>query len=203
MGEYFRPCLISEGYNEFLPYKQYLDGEHQGAKLMEHSWFYNDFVNAIAEKLYYAPMRLLWIGDYSDDEAGKFSDVIKGASFAKAYDETWGNEVYPGNALDTLETATDFLVDGKILVNHDKKLYLDYDLYYCSCADGDDEAWVTNPLSLLTAVCGGGGGNYYGTNENLVGTWALDLIEVAPKSEAGELIMNGYKACPDILFKGS
>lgn len=52
--------------------------------------------------------------------------------------------------------------------------------------------WVTHPLPLLTAIGNGrGGGDYHGTNESMVGMWAMDLLsftEDRPSSKNEVLI---------------
>ena len=63
MGQYYRPTLINEnGKISFLVCYNY----NNGAKLMEHSYVGNEFVNAVLSCIWKNPMKLAWIGDYSD-----------------------------------------------------------------------------------------------------------------------------------------
>lgn len=68
------------------------------------------------------------------------------------------------------------MFDNKYLCNHNKKKFINLKDYYNDCVyDG----WCINPLSLLCAIGNGrGGGDYRGTDEDFVGTWAWDRISI-------------------------
>jgi hypothetical protein len=62
---------------------------------------------------------------------------------------------------------------GRYLVNHTKKEFVDKNKLKT------DGGWVIHPLPLLTCSGNGrGGGDYGGTDENYVGSWAGDVISV-------------------------
>ena len=72
MGQYYRAIIqkqngITTAYNRYL----IRDGkeEYTFAKLMEHSWWYNEFVNAVCLEIYkeQKPVRIAWVGDCADD----------------------------------------------------------------------------------------------------------------------------------------
>ncbi len=62
------------------------------------------------------------------------------------------------------------------LINHTKKLYVDY-----SKLPKDKDGWIVNPLPLLTALGNGrGGGDYYEDRPDYdkVGIWAHDILSI-------------------------
>lgn len=182
MGQYYKPIFLNED-KKTIKESASSYTFHEGAKLMEHSYVNNLLVNCVEEKLLNKPTRLVWAGDYADPEDGKkkgpnlydLSDGQGKVMFAdfpqKGFNELWDatteqlKEWYPawGKMVE--------LGKGDIFVlNHDKKQY------YVRPKRLDD--MVINPLPLLTAEGNGrGGGDYEGTNMELVGTWSRDLIE--------------------------
>ena len=143
-----------------------------GLKLMEHSWLENDFVNGVLEAIWDKPARVAWVGDYADDEYDFDEYYTK-----EVYEAAWGETKKPELPFDEVPTIhrTGFIV------NHDKGQYIDLERYAkasASCPSWDKgNTWVTHPLPLLTAIGNGrGGGDYWGTNNGLVGSWAMDSI---------------------------
>lgn len=158
MGQYYRPYLKNEKIGN-LVYATYIDGDYMMAKLMEHSWLRNPFVNAICGKIYKTPTKVVWVGDYAN-EPGDDKTV---------YEMAWGEES-PFVRKDLKKS--DFNIDDKYLVNYTKKQYIDMQKYI-DTADGSE--WIIHPLPLLTVVGNGrGGGDYRGITD--VGTWAGDLL---------------------------
>ena len=100
MGQYYKTRLFNEETKEVLVFNRRVDDEYTWGKLREHSWWFNPFVNAICEKIYEKPHRVAWVGDYADE--------------CEFYEEVW-------NVDGIGVKSTDFLLDGKVLVNHDKK----------------------------------------------------------------------------------
>lgn len=136
-------------------------------KLMEHSWWKNPYPNWFCHRLTEFPSRIAWVGDYSDD-AGCPKEL---------WDIAWNDDAPKmGIAYDEL-----FTLDGKYLVNHTKQEYLDCDEYY-KVANGNGrmgDGWVPHPLPLLTAIGNGrGGGDYRGVNQELIGYWAWDILQI-------------------------
>ena len=67
MGQYYRPILgDSQGLNCKV-FDRSVDGQYTFAKLLEHSWWENPFVNAFSELIYDEPSRVAWVGDYADE----------------------------------------------------------------------------------------------------------------------------------------
>ena len=67
MGQYYKAMVIGDHNKRYV--LSSWDYEN-GSKLMEHSYFTNEFVGAVDSLLLGHPMRVAWIGDYSDDVCG-------------------------------------------------------------------------------------------------------------------------------------
>lgn len=65
MGQYYNVVTMDEA-GVIKAYDRHVDGEYTPAKLMEHSWWFNEFVSTITKMLYHNPMRIAWVGDYAD-----------------------------------------------------------------------------------------------------------------------------------------
>ena len=163
-----------------------------GAKLMEHSWLGNEFVNAVISRIEKRPARVAWVGDYSDDTDNNDLKCDR-----KVFDTCWGENSTTSKvtifdkSLFCVESEEPFdgieIVGTGYFVNHTKSQYIDLKQYAqeARCSHG----WVVNPLPLLTAVGNGlGGGDYRGINTSMVGYWYLDKLEFtrdsAPKNYA-------------------
>ena len=89
---------------------------YNGLKLMEHSWWRNDFCCAFAETLVDNPTRVCWCGDYAEE------DECEALGFT--YDEVWNNDD------EIAVTETDFNMSSvKYLINNDKKVFVDLEKY--------------------------------------------------------------------------
>lgn len=177
MGQYYH-ALLKKG-NDTEVYYNMVNGDYMGAKLMEHSWLLNPFVNAVAEIIYNNPCEVAWVGDYAD------------VTDPEIYKMAWGdddNEVYARKDL----THDSFTIEHKYLVNHTQKSYIDIDNYIKRV----DNEWIPHPLPLLTACGNGqGGGDYFSEiHKNHVGSWKMNLISVEDN------IPEGYIES-DIYFK--
>ena len=69
-----------------------VDGQYTFAKLMEHSWWQNTFVNAFSEFLYKIPRRVCWVGDYAT-EPDDFNFNLPAGIVRPNYKKVWGNRV--------------------------------------------------------------------------------------------------------------
>ena len=176
MGQYYRPILGDAYGLACKVFDRSVDGEYTFAKLMEHSWWENSFVNAFSEFLYNEPSRVAWTGDYAD-EPDDFNFPNCSAFYIPCYKEVWGEVVIPIGV-----ASTDFNLDGKFLLNHDTKQFIDLNEY--KKLSTDKHGWCIHPLPLLTAVGNDrGGGDFHEGNtgyEN-VGMWAWQLISFADK----------------------
>ena len=168
MGQYYKPLLEAENGDRIV-IDNYLDGNYYVAKLMEHSWFQNDFVLAVASLLYGTKKKLAWVGDYADSDKDNFPKI----PVTELHEEVWKSEV----TFKELKT-TDFSLSGKYFVNHTLKEYIDLDKYF---NENVIDGWCINPVPLLTAIGNGlGGGDFDGDKEQVenVGKWAWDTLEI-------------------------
>ena len=92
MGQYFKPVILKEKENseqaEQVIAWMYSHNYGNGLKLMEHSWLKNDFVNTfeslLAPNAEYHKSRVVWAGDYAEDE-----EEIEDEDYNE--DEDWEN----------------------------------------------------------------------------------------------------------------
>lgn len=170
-----------------------------GLKLMEHSWIGNEFVNAIYSCILDNPLRVAWIGDYSDE----FDDLNPESyhlgmtleDFKVYYDAVWGDKStrIPKSSFSPADIS---LVDAKTkkhyLINRDLGIFLDMGKYIkrATVTKGNMKGWCINPLPLLTA-CGNnrGGGDFYPGRAKAgyehVGIWAFHKLEYSKTKPVG------------------
>ena len=127
-------------------------------KLTEHSYLKNKCVIAFEQLI--SPMgvfyksRVVWAGDYADDEKNGKTNLYSAVNNAK------------------FKPAVSFpeqTVEYRYIVNHTKKQYV----------DKETQLEYIHPLPLLTSEGNQqGGGDYYGRNAEFCGTWARDVISV-------------------------
>jgi hypothetical protein len=195
MGQYYKPVVLNESgkpagwvYSHDIKHYFKREGETKGVylgnglKLMEHSWIGNKFVETIEFLLtkgnlwYMKP--IVWAGDYADGEDG--------------------NEDGKGNLWDlcddkmkTTKKVHNLRKEFKYIVNHTKKLYVDK----AKVPGGEYKDWKIHPLPLLTAEGNnrGGGGDFRGDDHNnIIGSWARNIISVESVIPEGytELVFN-------------
>ena len=126
-----------------------------------------------------------------------------------------------------LISDANFKLSEMSLVNHDKKLVLFGASYFTTIYNQQDSVFwekyevsktqkdkdellkafrwevgfVPHPLPLLTAVGNGlGGGDYHGINEEKVGSWAFDLLEVVDHEKALNLLTKNHYKIYNIIF---
>lgn len=138
---------------------------------MEHSYIGNHFVQAVEylicpQGMFYRS-RLVWAGDYVDNEA----DQDKNLDTIASDDVNERKASHPSNY---------DMSSYRYIVNHTKNQYVDknHNLKH--------RGYNIHPLPLLTAEGNGhGGGDYRGNNDNLVGTWARNVISVEQECPVG------------------
>jgi hypothetical protein len=168
MGQGYNAIILDESGNIIRTWIN-PHNYNNGYKLMEHSYIGNNFVSVVEfllspEGMFYKS-RLVWAGDYADTELTSDDDNnLYHMSFDLGGRESVG--------LPKADTST-----YRYIVNHTKKLYVDKNLEFSG---------NIHPLPLLTAEGNGrGGGDYSGASEDLVGTWARDVISVEKDLPAG------------------
>jgi hypothetical protein len=176
MGQYFKPVVLgekpTEGQQEEVKAWVYSHDYGNGLKLMEHSYLKNDFVQAF-EKLIarggeFYKSRVVWAGDYADEEPG-----VKIIDEGKEYDANIYSLCNDGNKVNPKVADTE---DYRFIVNHTKKMFVDKSKVI------SNDGWQIHPLPLLTCEGNGrGGGDYHVKGEfddMIVGAWARDVISV-------------------------
>ena len=206
MGQYYYILTREEGKNHVVYNRDLIiDGkkEYVMAKLMEHSWWENQMVNAISEKIYNAdkPVSVIWMGDYAYDfiEEGEYFNGLSYKQIQSYYKRCWGDR-YKGHAIKT----TDFTLNGKYILNHSKQEYIDCSKYFKHSAVDTNKygVWCIHPLPILTCIGNGlGGGDYHSptadSTEELIGAWAWDKLSI--EDEPNE---NYEELCPIFKEKG-
>ncbi len=182
MGQYYR-AMVKKQNGRIVIYNRDVirngKPEYMVAKLMEHSWWLNDFVNAVCLDIYNSKekRRVAWIGDYASTYLDCFDlkelNGLNKRQIDRMTKRCWDCD---GIAVPT----TDFTLDRLFLINHTKRQYVDCSEYYADSVSSDE--WCLHPLPLLTCIGNGlGGGDYCPTDdstEDYVGAWAWDEISI-------------------------
>lgn len=163
--------------------------DYTGVKLLEHSYYNNDTMNAVCAFLFHNPTYIAWVGDYSNDDERAPEFLRK-----MLYKACWGGEGKKED-WDKVEKSDKW----KFLVNHSKRMYIDLEKHFD--VSHEDDTWSSggyiciHPLSLLVSVGNGMGGGDYHTNYvnyDKTGSWAWDKISIE------EEVPKNYKevVCP-------
>tara|TARA_S200002703_G_scaffold10590_1_gene9911 strand:- start:433 stop:981 length:549 start_codon:yes stop_codon:yes gene_type:complete len=174
MGQYYKPVILNDKNKPVAAFKCYDFGS--GAKLMEHSWIGNDFVGFVEMYLNMLPSKIVWAGDYADEDI--YSEAYDSSliTHQQEVENKYGHDFGYGKKSKRL----------KYLINYDKKQFVDKSKVI------DVEGWSINPLPLLTCEGNGrGGGDFRGRDQNnIVGSWARDLIGISSRKSD---IPKGFK----------
>jgi hypothetical protein len=174
MGQYYRPCFLSEDKKKVESFA-YSHDFGSGLKLMEHSWMKNGFVGFIERQLLVSPKRLVWAGDYADDEIDgenlySISESSPRLMMADHPKDKYSEEAQ--KAFGKLPLPKRY----KYLINYDKREYVD------KSKVPSDDGWTIHPLPLLTCEGNGrGGGDFRGDSFGLVGRWSRDTIGITSR----------------------
>ena len=166
MGQYYLAIILSDIKKtpEIIRMWMSPHNYNNGAKLTEHSYIGNNFVQAFEhlispEGMFYMS-RIVWAGDYADPEQNKSDNLYT----------TVSNNY---NGLFQCPKSHD-TSSYRYIVNHSQKLYVDKE----GCPKNKYNL-IIHPLPLLISEGNGrGGGDYRGNNVELCGTWARDNIAV-------------------------
>ena len=195
MGQYYRGAIIKTYKNGNVRVRKAFCcySHNNGAKLMEHSYVGNHYVKeyekALANKFYGS--QFVWVGDYADrDNVYNLAcEYIEKNALRRAKKKgfelnpyvRWGDEfikyIKGGESITASEkdfdevTKYETFETYKYIINLSKNMFV-------RIPENSNEL-VIHPLPLLCCDGNGrGGGDYYGTNMELVGSWAYDEIGI-------------------------
>ena len=195
MGQYYKAIFLTENNKPLASVSSYDFGS--GAKLMEHSWMKNPFVRFVERQLMVEPQKVVWGGDYADqedpttlspmeikllaDDDSEYTNTEKiKENGANLYDlsDLVGKLTHDENNKNKYEHNYTSVAPLKVkyLINHDKKQFVDK-----SKSPKDSDGWQIHPLPLLTCEGNGRGGGDYRGESPLIGMWARNKISVATK----------------------
>jgi hypothetical protein len=172
MGQYYLAIILGEEGQKPEIIRIYMTPFNCGMKLTEHSYLTNNFVNTFESLLapdgIFYKSRIVWAGDYADNEVGQEENLHQIAFNQPNKDFTTKYQAL------TLEK-------NQYIINHTKKQYV------------DKTKNNYHPLPLLTCEGNGrGGGDYYDSNKDQIGIWARDVISSEKEKPEGykELIIS-------------
>lgn len=196
MGQYYKAIFLNENHKPIFRVSSYDFGS--GAKLMEHSWMKNPMVRFVERQLMTTPHRIVWAGDYADNEKPSTLTPMEIKGLVNEDSEYSNTEKIKENGVNLYDLS--YLVgklthdiskssnenkgfdsaiapmNAKYLVNHTKKEFVDK-----SKTPKDDDGWCIHPLPLLTCEGNGRGGGDFRGESKLIGIWARDIIGVVTK----------------------
>ena len=170
MGQYYKPAILNNNREKTRIMKWAYSWDYDcGLKLMEHSYIGNPLVNVIENELKENPQVLVWAGDYAPDCKNRKSNI-----YMRCQDLV---KIKPDSTSEKFDHKT-----YRYVVNHDKKLFVDK----TKVKKIPNWGARINPLPLLTSEGNGsGGGDYWGSNEMLVGSWARNLVSIEKEIPEG------------------
>lgn len=175
MGQYYQGLLFSKDKTLIASPSDY----KQGLKLTEHSWFKAGFMGAVIKDITDNPMRIVWMGDYSGkgDNDTKYNIGCDIMTPEQAYNIVWSEEEKQCTPICPHLNIPETKCSRRgYLINYSKKEYIDLYDYYQQNYDVENGGCLY-PLPLLTAIGNGaGGGDYFGDDKDLIGSWAYDII---------------------------
>lgn len=159
MGQYYKPMNLDR--------KEYLNSHEydNGLKLMEHSYFGNNFVGEVIILLMneWNGNRVIWAGDYADNAEKEYLSNL----FIKIKPYNYSN-------YNLSEISKHYA-----FVNYDKNTYCKLD-----CCAKDNDGWQTSPIPLLLVNSNGRGGGDYRLDNEKTGAWACDRVGIVPLKKA-------------------
>ena len=155
MGQYYFTVILDDD-GDIVAWMNAF-GYEEGVKLMEHAYIDSAFVNTVEFSLSpegaYYKSRVVWAGDYADDEQRYYKKNLYGLC-----NDDESKLIRPD-----VRSAVKY----RYIVNHTKKQYVD-----------KSKVQNIHPLPLLTAEGNGRGGGDFHDAPDFVGSWARDVISV-------------------------
>ncbi len=146
MGQYYMPTLIAKDGTISTLYSHHYDN---GLKLMEHSYIGNNFVNAVCTQIWKNPMKVAWIGDYSDIPwEGTYTRYISRDNFEEICGNVWGSGRNQFYITPKPYAHVSMRNRRRYLVNHTTKEYVDFENYI------EENKWHKNPNGVRMQMVG-------------------------------------------------
>lgn len=163
MGQYYKAAVLKEDYKSENPVVESITSWDYGcgAKLMEHSYVGNEFVNRAIGLLQDNPgSRFVWAGDYADPATGETDNENE----PNIYTLCEGHKAPDSKRSEESRTP-------RFVINLDKGKFVRIPMR-------DPGFFRIHPLPLLCAAGNdrGGGDYHHGINYDKVGSWAYDHI---------------------------
>jgi len=200
MGQYYFPIILSANGGKTVG-SFYSHDYDEGLKLMEHSWVGVRFVDSVIAKAMSIgkPFTLVWFGDYAE-----LSEDVLPLTAHRAFDPAKNvggihrdyprmfqraKKVYEGGLYRV--SPEDPAISEYLRYTEDAVFYdtvthqkLSMKKYIAHAIElGDEEDHIIHPLPLLTCLGNGkGGGDYWGSDKEWVGSWALHALAAFPES---------------------
>jgi len=189
MGQYYKALTVDTETRSKVTSFATSWNYNNGAKLMEHSYIQNNFVEAFETTLINNPQVVVWAGDYADAEVDADGNDIQEPGEGSYADRMFDVNLY-GMCKDKEELKRGDvcvalpIIENKIkhthryIINHDTKQFVDKKDFK------ESSNWQIHPLPLLTADGNNrGGGDFREGNPGFdqVGIWKRNLISVTSR----------------------
>lgn len=190
MGQYYRPCVLSDDKKNVINTVDCYDFNN-GAKLMEHSYLKNQFVGAFCALIDADAKEndgllngaccgypVVWCGDYADDLAWTKRQEKNDKGVVVELSDNYYS-LSQGKEIKVSDVTPVF---RRYAVNDTKNEFVDLS------KAPEIEGWGAqiHALPLLLAMGNGrGGGDYSGNLMALIGRWAGDVVVVTDKEPVG------------------
>lgn len=165
MGQYYVLAIQSLKDKKIRTYES-----SHGLKLMEFTYYDSSLTTFFGNSIYHNPQRTFVIGDYADQKDFKNEEYQSMFNVKELYNIpvlSYGLE--------------DFDFRDKCCVNLSQGKYIEL--------NPDNEQNIFEPFLLCALGNGKGGGDYCGINDDVVGSWAGDIVTIVEK----ELIPSTYQ----------
>lgn len=165
MGQYYTLITVDlkrKNYHRYTP--------TNGFKLMEFAYYNDSMASLFCSEVYNDPKRVVVLGDYA--EPSDFRDPELPSVL----------DLNMLNKLPEEKKIEQFDFNNKYVVNSSRAQYIKLS------NPSKNECKIFEPLILCALGNGKGGGDYYGINNDLVGLWAGQIIQVVDE----ELFQSAY-----------
>ena len=177
-----------------------------GIGLNWHEDYGYNYLDTVCEDIYNnkTPSRMAWVGSLAYQLDPEVIDESTGEILYESFISTLHYDCWRRHYGFKETKRTDFTLDNKYIINHSKRIFIDFNHYYSQnnihghLADYGDFDHCIHPLPILTNIGFGLGEHETCTDKNYIdamGSWAWDEISIENN------VPNGYTEIT-YLFKG-